>query len=58
VAVNWTGLPWASAAGGVRLTDFNMYVGVDEPHAKVSAIARIAREKMERTYFLMQTSYP
>jgi hypothetical protein len=35
-----------------------MYVGVDEPHAKVSAIARMAREKTERTYFLMQTSYP
>jgi len=53
--VNWTGLPWAAAGEGLRLIDCNIYGG-DEPHAKVTAIARITRKKMERPYFLMQTS--
>jgi len=57
VAVNWTGLPWASAVGGLRFIDCNIYAGAgDEPHAIVIAIARIARKRMEGTYFLMQTS--
>ena len=56
MAVNWTGLPWASAVGGLRLTDCK--VRGDEPHAKVIAIARTARKKTERPYFLIADLLP
>jgi hypothetical protein len=56
VAVNWTGLPWASAVGGLRLTDCK--VRGDELHAKVIAIARTARKKRERPYFLIADLLP
>jgi hypothetical protein len=56
VAVNWTGLPWASAVGGLRLTDCK--IRGDEPHAKVIAIARMARKKIEGPYFLMADLLP
>jgi hypothetical protein len=56
VAVNWTGLPWASAVGGLRLTDCK--IRGDEPHAKVIAITRIARKETERPYFLMTDLLP
>jgi hypothetical protein len=58
VAVNWTGLPWASAVGGLRLTDCKIRRGGDEPHAKVIAIASTARKKTEKPYFLIADLLP
>src|ERR1035438_5041123 len=56
VAVNWTGLSWASAVRGLRFTDCK--TRGDEPHAKVIAIARTARKKTERPYFLIADLLP
>jgi len=56
VAVNWTGLPWAPAVVGLRLTDCK--IRGDEPHAKVIAMARIARTTTERPYFLRTDLLP
>jgi hypothetical protein len=58
VAVNWTGLPWASAVGGLRLTDCKIRGGGDEPHAKLIAIATTAGKKTERPYFLIADLLP
>jgi hypothetical protein len=58
VAVNCIGLPWASAVGGLRLTDCKIRGAGDEPHAKVIAIARTTRKKTERPYFLIADLLP
>ena len=56
MAVNWTGLSWASAVRGLRFTDCK--TRGDEPHAKVIAIARTTRKKTERPYFLIADLLP